>query len=98
MLKSRKQQILLGILVGLVVPMATFFIFYRIHYSHTPFESYVRLLMFRSMISKVLAITALPNLLVFYLFLWLNKDFVSRGVLIGTIAVALLVAVLYFVY
>ncbi|MDR1225365.1 MAG: hypothetical protein LBK47_00515 [Prevotellaceae bacterium] len=97
MLTSR-SKVVLGTLVGLVVPVITFFIFYRTSYAHTSFESYVRLLMFRSMISKVLAITALPNLLVFYLFLWLNKDLIARGVVVGTIMVALVVAVLYFVY
>lgn len=92
-----KQQ-LIGILVGLLVPVITFFIFYKSTYSFVGFGEYIEILMARSMISKVMALAAIPNLLVFYLFLMLKRDYIARGIVIATLVFAVFVGILYFVY
>ena len=78
--------------------MAAFYVFYDSHYSHIPFAAYVQMLSARSMLSKILSISAVPNLLCFYLCLWANRDQAARGILGGTMITAIAVAALYFIY
>ena len=48
------------------------------------------------MLGSVIALSAIPNLFVFWVFLKKKQDYRARGVLITTIAVALLTAILKF--
>jgi hypothetical protein len=91
------KHFLMGIVLGVVVPAAAFYVFYRLHYVHIPFAAYLKMLSARSMLSKILSISAVPNLLCFYLCLWFNRDNLARGVVGGTMVTAICVAVIYFV-
>jgi len=49
-----------------------------------------------SMLSKVISLAALPNLLLFFLFIWTNRTFSARGVIFATLVVAMVMLVLKF--
>ncbi|GHT72588.1 hypothetical protein FACS189456_1510 [Bacteroidia bacterium] len=94
----RLQQFFIGIALGVLIPVGAFYIFFRSNYDYMPFAQYVEMLSLQSLLSKVLAVAAIPNLLAFYLCLWMNKDNAARGILGGTMITAIIVAILYFVY
>ena len=48
------------------------------------------------MLSKVLSLAAIPNLLLFFLFIWTSRMFSARGVIFATLVVALVMLVLKF--
>jgi hypothetical protein len=97
-MNSPLRQFVLGIVIGIVVPAAAFYVFYRANYCHIPFAAYVKLLSGRGMLSKTLSICAVPNLLCFYACLWLNHDNAARGIVGGTMLTAICMAVFYFVF
>jgi ethanolamine transporter EutH len=92
------RHFFVGIVIGVVVPMTAFYVFYCANYTHIPFAAYVKMLSMRSMLSKVLSISAIPNLLCFYICLWADRENMARGILGGTVLTAIAVATLYFVY
>ncbi|GHT14217.1 hypothetical protein AGMMS4956_11650 [Bacteroidia bacterium] len=98
MMNFRLSNFLWGILIGVLLPLLCFYLLYRFNYAHLPFTRYVQMLALRSMISKVLTITTIPNLLALYICMWFNKDDCMRGVLGGTMLMAIVMTVLYFVY
>ena len=49
------------------------------------------------MLSKVVSLTAIPNLLLFFLFIWTKRNFSARGVIFATLLLAFLMLILKFV-
>ena len=49
------------------------------------------------MLSKVLSLAAVPNLLLFFVFIWTHKNFSARGVIFATLLVAFVMLILKFV-
>jgi hypothetical protein len=97
-MQSKLRHFFVGMAIGIITPIAAFYVFYSANYSHIPFAAYVKMLLLRSMLSKVLAVSAVPNLLCFYLCLWLNRDNAARGVVCGTMLTAILMMVVYFLF
>jgi hypothetical protein len=48
------------------------------------------------LLSKLLSLSAIPNLLLFFVFIWTNRPFSARGVIFATLVVALVMLVLKF--
>jgi hypothetical protein len=94
----RVRHFLIGITLGIIIPMVAFYLFYIANYSHIPFADYIKMLSMRSKLSKVMSICAVPNLLCFYICLWTNRDNMARGILGGTMLTALTVVVIYFIF
>jgi len=46
------------------------------------------------MLSKVVSLAAIPNLLLFFIFIWTNRNFSARGVIFATILLAFLMLIL----
>ena len=49
------------------------------------------------MLSKVVSLTAIPNLLLFFLFIWTNRNFSARGVIFATLLLAFVMLILKFI-
>jgi hypothetical protein len=49
------------------------------------------------MFSKVLSLATVPNLLLFFLFIWTHRNFSARGVIFATLLMAFVMLVLKFV-
>ncbi|MDR2813899.1 MAG: hypothetical protein LBB79_04495 [Prevotellaceae bacterium] len=95
MLAIRKHRIL-GAAIGLAVPVAAFFISY-LHYSGAfSLLEYLQFLTSHNVLSKVLSLCVVPNLVVFFVAIAFNRDSAAHGVLFSTMALAMVVAVVYF--
>ena len=49
------------------------------------------------MLSKVVSLTAIPNLLLFFLYIWTDRNFSARGVIFATLLLAFVMLILKFV-
>lgn len=96
MIKSKKE-ILLGVFIGLIT---SFLISYFIFLNTNPGLStsdYLNVFVNGKIIVPILSMSLIGNLAVFFLFLKLNKDFISKGILVATILVGLLVFIIKFI-
>jgi hypothetical protein len=87
--KIDKQWI--GLLLGLITPSITFFSIYLFAYHRDSFTTYYEMISAKKFLSQILSLSVLPNVGVFFIFIWLNKMNAAKGVLAATILVALAV-------
>jgi len=85
-----KKQIIYGALLGLIVPPIAF-VLWVLLLTDYGVERALDLVVKGGLYSEVLSLSAIANMIVFYVFLNKNKIFVARGVLLITIFLALVV-------
>lgn len=90
-----KKEIFIGILVSLLATASGFFIYLQ-YMSDVSMAETIQKIKEGGVLGPVIALAALPNLFVFWIFLKKKQDYRARGVLITTIAVALFTAILKF--
>ncbi|MDY0780682.1 hypothetical protein [Tenacibaculum sp. IB213877] len=90
-----KKEILIGFLVSLFATFCGMFIYLQ-YVSRFGFYETIEMIQEGGILGSVIALAALPNLFVFFVFLKKNQDYRARGVLIGTIVIALITFILKF--
>ncbi len=91
-----KKQILLGFLLGIII---SFLFTLFIYYSNNPGLSdaaYRKFFIDAKLIVPIVSISLLANFVLFFIFIKLNKDEISKGILIATILIGLIVLILKF--
>ena len=91
-----KKAMLYGALLGIIVPPIAFVIWVFLLTSYNLDEA-VDLVIVGNLYSEVLSLSAIANMIIFYIFLNKNKIFVARGVLLMTIFLAFVVLVTKFI-
>ena len=83
--KSKYNNIPLGIILGLVSPIIVFLLFYAVKTIEEPMGLllFIKQYYFRSVLPNILSLCAIPNLLIFWLFLQKGRYLSSRGVIIS---------------
>lgn len=77
--------------VGLIAPPITLWIYYLIQYSGIGFDVFIERLLYSTLFAPMLSLAVLVNLLMFFCFIWIDKDDGSAGVLLSTLLYAFLV-------
>ena len=90
-----KKEILIGIIVGLFATLAGYYLYVEL-FIDTNFKEAFRFIHQEKMYGKILSLAAVPNLLVFFVFIKKKQDQRARGVLIATLFIALLILVSQF--
>jgi hypothetical protein len=88
-LKIDRQWI--GLVLGLIVPAITFFMIYLFAYPKHSLVSYYAMITAKNFFTQILSLAVIPNVMVFFVFIWTNKLLAARGVLGATILMAILV-------
>lgn len=91
-----KKQLLLGGLFGIIVPPIAFVIWVLLFTDYNLTKA-IDLVVEGNLYSEVLSLSAIANMIIFYLFLNKNKIFLARGVLLITIFLAFVVLVTKFI-
>lgn len=93
---SVKKEIAIGFFVSLFATFCGMFIYLQ-YVSRFGFAETIEMIQQGGTLGPVIALAALPNLFVFFIFLKKNQDYRARGVLLGTIFTAFVTLVLKFV-
>lgn len=88
--KQMKKEIFIGIVVGLFATLAGFYLYVEL-FIDTDFKEAFAFIHEKKMYGKILSLAAVPNLLVFFVFIKKKQDYRARGVLIATLFIALLI-------
>lgn len=90
-----KKEILIGFLVSIFATACGLFIYMQ-YVSRFGFYETLEMIQQGGVLGSVIALAAIPNLFVFFIFLKKNQDYRARGVLIATMFTALVTFVLKF--
>ena len=85
-----------GLVPGLVLPALTMLIIWVIKSDEGLGQFLVKFQQMK-MLSKLVSLSVIPNLLLFFLFIWTNRNFAARGVIFSTLLLAFLMLLLKFV-
>ena len=84
-LRQRFDNTWVGFAAGLSAPMLTLYVFYLIKYSHITFQKfYMDVLFANNIVTSSISLCVITNLLVFFIFIWTNRNLSARGVLLST--------------
>jgi hypothetical protein len=94
----KKDNLVLGIVLGLLTPVITFFIYYTVAVYlpyHRPLKEFVDILLNnRQMLPKIISICLLLNGAVFYLYTRQRKDLTAKGIFLITMLYAITIIML----
>jgi hypothetical protein len=94
----KKDNLVLGIVLGLLTPVVTFFIYYLVIIYmpyHRPLVEFVEVLIGnRQMLPKIISICLLLNGAVFYLYTRQRRDVTAKGIFLVTMLYAITIIML----
>lgn len=89
-----RKQVLTGVAIGIVLVFVISLIIFLQSNPGFGWKDYFSIFVNGNILVPTLSIALLGNLAVFYIFLNLNKDFISRGILIATVITGVLILIL----
>lgn len=96
MVENRKLDSMgLGLICGLLLPLLTLIVLWQVRYDMGLAEflsSFQRI----GALSKIISLSVIPNLLLFFVFIWTNRSFSARGVIFATLIVAMVMLLIKF--
>ena len=93
MSKKKFDTLLTGLIPALILPALTLVGFWIVK-SDRDFVDFLVYSQEMKMLSKVVSLTAIPNLLLFFLFIWTKRNFSARGVIFATFLLAFVMLIL----
>lgn len=90
--KRRFDSIWFGTAVGISAPLITFLLYYLILHSYMPIVGFINYLRGGDIFVATMSLCVIPNLLLFYIFIWTNRDKSSKGIILATLIYAFWVA------
>ncbi len=86
---------LYGLIPGIVLPVISLLGFWMVRSDEGFFDFLAHSQRFE-MLPKLLSLCAIPNLLLFFVFIWTNRIFSARGVILATLIVGFVMLILKF--
>ncbi len=90
-----RKEIFIGIGVGLIATIIGFYLYVEFALKGS-FTEALEVIHVKKLYGMVLSISAIPNLLAFFVFIKKRQDYRARGVLIATFFVAFLILISQF--
>ena len=87
------DTMLTGLIPSLLLPVLVILGFWMIK-SERGFVDFLEHFQQMKMLSKVVSLAAIPNLLLFFIFIWTNRNFSARGVIFATFLLAFVMVIL----
>lgn len=91
--RNTADRLLVGWVIGIVVPLVFFLALYQMKYSEMQFMVYLRNVWDMKIFLKIISLCVFPNLGFFFLFYRKKYDMAARGVIMATFMYAFLVLV-----
>ncbi len=87
------NRVIVGLIPGFIIPLITLLGFY-IFKSHVKnIIDYLKMVIEMDLLSNILSLCALPNLIIFFIFLSKNYYYSARGVIFATFIWAIVVVI-----
>lgn len=97
-MKTMPDKTWVGTLLGLVLPPIGFYLFCTVHFPDESVRAVLHRYQFGNVVTHVISLSVLfINLPLFFLFIKMNRDATSRGILGATIIYAIVVLILKFI-
>jgi hypothetical protein len=90
-MRSRFDSIWIGLIVGIFVPALAFVMFYFSSFTKVSLHYFIEYSAQLQALPKIISLCVVPNLGVFFLFMWRNHYYSARGVIMATVIMALIV-------
>jgi hypothetical protein len=90
---AKYDQVFVGLISGVLVPVIAFIIAWMV-ISDDSLAIYFRQFQQLNRLSSLISLSALPNLLIFFIFIWLNMYRAARGVIFATLLLAFLMLII----
>lgn len=91
-----KKEILIGFLVAMVATSFGFYIYIEF-VSQYSFEETLKIIDEQNLYGKILGLSAIPNLFVFFIYLKKKQDYRARGVILACILIAIAILITQFI-
>lgn len=86
-----KIEVLKGFVIALIATVFTFYLYVE-HFSIYTFDETINIIKSGQLFGKLITLSALPNMIVFFIFLKKKQEYRARGVLLALFVMALTVA------
>jgi len=93
---EKYNNIRIGLVLGMLAPVIGFLVIYLVAFRGMSISEFVELLVYNKKLSSIVSLSAIPNLRLFFIFIWLNYLYSARGVLASTLVFAGVVIVTKF--
>ena len=93
MSEKKFDTLLTGLIPALILPALTLVGFWIVK-TDRGFVDFLGYFQEMKMLSKVVSLTTIPNLLIFFIFIWAKRNFSARGVLFATFLLAFVMLIL----
>ncbi len=93
---KKADKPLTGWIAGVVVPPLAFVIIWLLIPTERDFAGFITYAIKANVLSKFMSLAVLPNLLVFFIFIWAKMDRAAKGVLYATFILAIVVIAIKF--
>ena len=90
-MRSRLDSVGLGLVAGIVIPLLSLLLFYSTNFTKVPFGFFLQHTAQIEVLPKLISLCGIPNLGIFFLFIWRNHYFSARGVIIATLILTVIV-------
>lgn len=98
MYKTYLNNFISGTIIGIVAPVLTFFVIYWLKFSHLTIDVTIKYLNNTGAFTQLISLCAIPNLLLFFIFIRTNNLLSGRGIIFATFLITAAVLVLKIVY
>jgi len=95
-IRTKINTVTFGLIAGLLVPLLALVFFHLISSQGKAFPEFIAFIVSRKKLSSLISLSLVPDLLVFFIFIWLNYLNSARGVLAAVFIFALIVVLTKF--
>jgi len=88
------NNLLVGLISGLLVPFITLVIFYLVRSREDSFLEYLKLTSEFRVLTNLISLAAIPDALLFFIFIWTNRLRSARGVIFSLLLISLFVIII----
>ena len=93
--KKNFTTFLTGLIAGLILPLLTVLGFYLIRFSgNKTITEFIEYLRYYDVTTKIISLCVLPNLLLFFVFMWTNRYEPAKGVILSALIYTIFVLIL----
>ena len=79
--RKKFDNLRLGFAVGFLAPLIVFFAVYSVNYFEIVFIDFIRMLLDKQLFTKIISLCALPNLILFFVFLNTSRYRTTQGII-----------------